>query len=44
MIDENKYVTKSKRVTIIKTLSIYNDKSRIAAKETNKKMTQKHRN
>ena len=45
MIDENKYyVTKSKLAITIKTVNIYNDKSRVAAKETKKQMTQRRRN
>ena len=39
MIDESKgYVTKSKLTSTVKTLSKYIDRSRIAAKQTNKQI------
>ena len=44
MIDENNdCVVKSKLTMTIKTLSKYNDRSRVAAKQTNRQ-TQRHRN
>ena len=43
MIDENEdYVTKSKLTITVKTLSKYNDRNRVAAKQTNKQ-SQRHR-
>ena len=48
MIDNNEdYVTKSKLTIAVKALAKYNDKSRVAVKQTNKqtnKQTQRHRN
>ena len=44
MIDNNEdYVTKSKLTIAVKALAKYNDKSRVAVKQTNKQ-TQRHRN
>ena len=44
MIDEtNGYIIKSKLTMTVKTLSKYNDQSRLACKKT-KKNTQRHRN
>ena len=44
MIDENEdCVTESKLIVTVKTFSKYNDRSRLAAKQTNKQ-TQRHRN
>ena len=43
MTSENKdYITKSKLIITVKTLSKYNDGSSVAAKQSNKQ-TQKHR-
>ena len=43
MIDKYKYCTTKSKLTIkVKTVSKYNDRSRVAAKQTNKQ-TQKHR-
>ena len=44
MIDENNgRITKSKLTITVKTLSKFNDRSRLTAKQTNKH-TQRHRN
>ena len=43
MIDENEdYVAKSKLTITVKTFTKYNDKNRVAAKQTNKQI-QRHR-
>ena len=42
MIDENDCIAKSKLTITVKTLSKYNEQSRVVAKQTNK-YTQRHR-